>query len=75
MKYFPKSCLYYQQGSKFLINILINRITLTREATKNEVETVYCKSLYPWMPQKLPIVICFTKHYNSAKNHRSVSAK
>ena len=38
------------------INITINRITLTREATKNEVERVYSK-IYSWMPQKLPIVI------------------
>ena len=55
------------------INININRITLTRDPTKNEVERVYSK-IYPWMPQKLPIVIFFTKYCNSAKNHRSVSA-
>ena len=40
------------------INININRITLTREATKNEVESVYSK-IYPCMPQKLPIVYFF----------------
>ena len=56
-------------------NININMITLTREATKNEVEIVY-SNIYPWMPQKLPIVYFFTKDCNSAKtkNHRSVSA-
>ena len=48
------------------INININRITLTKEATKMKWKEFIVRYTLG-MPQKLPIVYFFTKDCNSAK--------